>query len=270
MTHADVPPHWSEDDSQLYRKLAPVAVPGRAEQLAILLALLPFGPADSFHAVEIGAGEGLLSAALLTAFPRATVTALDGSASMRAQLRARLHPFGSRAGVEPFNLTGSGWYPHLQNADAALSSLCLHHLSGPEKQTLFAEIARRLTARGALLIADLVEPQHPAAQSLYAETWDRSVREQSLAQTGGHSLHEVFEQTAWNLYRYPDPVDKPSPLFHQLAWLRDAGFTAVDCFWMKAGHAIYGGYKPAAGPGHLFFEVALAAVKSCLKTTGPE
>ena len=29
----------------------------------------------------------------------------------------------------------------------------------------------------------------------------------------------------------------------QLDWLREAGLSTVDCFWMQAGHAIYGGYR---------------------------
>ena len=42
----------------------------------------------------------------------------------------------------------------------------------------------------------------------------------------------------------PDSIDKPSPLFDQLKWLDKAGFTDVDVFWMKVGHAIFGGRKP--------------------------
>lgn len=45
----------------------------------------------------------------------------------------------------------------------------------------------------------------------------------------------------------PDAVDKPSRLLGQLVWLRDAGLMAVDVYWMKAGHAIFGGRKQDAG-----------------------
>ncbi len=51
----------------------------------------------------------------------------------------------------------------------------------------------------------------------------------------------------WNyfIYDYPDPntIDHPSLLSEQLFWLRDAGFNMVECFWMRAGHAVYGGFK---------------------------
>jgi hypothetical protein len=39
-------------------------------------------------------------------------------------------------------------------------------------------------------------------------------------------------------------MDKPSGIFEQLRWLAAAGFTAVDAYWLQAGHAIYGGQKP--------------------------
>ncbi len=50
----------------------------------------------------------------------------------------------------------------------------------------------------------------------------------------------------WNIYDYPDPVDKPSTLLEQLRWMEGAGFEGVDVFWARAGHALLGGYRPVA------------------------
>ncbi len=69
---------WTRDGSELHRRLAQVAVPARAEQIATLLMLIPFGRDETFRAVELAAGEGRLAAAILTAFPNATLLALDG------------------------------------------------------------------------------------------------------------------------------------------------------------------------------------------------
>ena len=51
---------WSEDDSVVYRRLAPVAVPRRAEQLATISTLLPFAGGHA-RIVELGCGEGALA-----------------------------------------------------------------------------------------------------------------------------------------------------------------------------------------------------------------
>lgn len=262
----DSPNQWTEEDSQLYQQIAPVAVPHRAEQLAALLTLLPFNRQDTFHAVEVGSGQGILSQTLLTCFPNATITALDGSAEMRAQAAQRLAKFGRRARIEPFELMSDEWQAYLQNANAVLSSLVIHHLPGRAKQALFKIIHQRLSTRGALLIADLIEPQRPEARLLFAATWDRIAQKQSVAETGTTALFEKFKQAHWNYYRFNDPADRPSPLFEQLLWLNQAGFAVVDCFWLQAGHAIYGGYKAgAAAPSEgVSFETALEAVEKVM------
>jgi tRNA (cmo5U34)-methyltransferase len=265
---SETPSMWSEDDSTVYRSLAPVAVPARAEQIAAMLALMPFAQGDACGVVEIGSGEGGLSYALLECFPQATVTALDGSSSMRELTTRRLSAFGQRARVEPFDLEAPEWHSHLEGADVAVSSLCLHHLDAAGKQRVFRAAAERLSERGALLIADLVAPQRPEAESLFAATWDRAAQAQSQAESGSEELYQRFLAAEWNYYRYPDPFDKPSPLFDQLTWLRQAGFAVVDCFWLRAGHAIYGGYKqrlPRSGFQPVSFESARRSAYAALQ-----
>ena len=239
---ADRPITWTETDTEEYRALAPIAVPAREEQIAALLTLLPFGRHDAFRVIELGSGEGRLAWAILDCFPHASVVALDGSEAMRAQASARLAPFGDRATVRPFELASEAWLDDVQGADVVVSSLCVHHLDDGAKRRMFAAVAQRLSTRGALLIADLIAPQRPEARELFAATWDRSAEAQSQAVTGGTEGFNRFVAARWNLYRYPDPVDQPSPLFAQLKWLEEAGFAVVDCFWLQAGHAIYGGY----------------------------
>ena len=158
----------------------------------------------------------------------------------------------------------------LDGADVVVSSLCVHHLNGEGKRDLFAAVHDRLSARGCLLIADLVLPQREEARKLFAATWDRSARERSIAQTGDTALFDLFVREHWNYYSYPDPFDQPSPLFDQLRWLDEAGFAVVDCFWMQAGHAIYGGYREQAGAtaGDLLdYETALAIASRALAST---
>jgi hypothetical protein len=53
---------------------------------------------------------------------------------------------------------------------------------------------------------------------------------------GATAVSAREEQTAALLALIPDRV------FEQLRWLEEAGFRAMDCFWMRAGHAVYGGY----------------------------
>ena len=50
-----------------------------------------------------------------------------------------------------------------------------------------------------------------------------------------------------NGFSYPEDdgdIDFPSPLADQLDWLRESGFVSVDAWWVRAGHALFGGFKP--------------------------
>jgi tRNA (cmo5U34)-methyltransferase len=254
---------WGEGDSDTYRRLAPVALPSRVQQLATLATLLPFGAGEEFRVVEIGSGEGFLSDTLARAFGRARITALDGSESMRRATTERLASHGDRIEVGPLVLEEPGWHEHLDGADAVVSSLVLHHLDGTGKQRLFEAVARRTSARAALLIADLVEPTSAQALELFAATWDDSTLRQAR-ESGHEELFDLFRSTEWNIYRVPDPMDRPSPLADQLRWLSEAGFAVVDCFGLEAGHAIYGGYKSGAGDQRIEYPRALQVAEAAL------
>jgi trans-aconitate methyltransferase len=243
-------PAWSEANSDTYRRIAAIAVPRRREQFAALLTLVPFSPQEEFQAVELGSGEGRLAAAILEAFPRARITALDGSESMRAATANRLAAHEGRFEVDTFDLFQTDWHDHLNGAGLVVSSLVVHHLDGAGKQALFKQIRARMDARAALLIADLVDPKRRAVRELFAATYDRAARDQSQEVAGSDAYYLDFLREEWNFFRFPDDeMDIPSPLFEQLNWLDAAGFDAVDCFWLQAGHAIYGGYVGDEPPG---------------------
>ena len=239
---------WSETDSHEFREIADVAVPRRQEMIATLVSTVPFGHGEPVKMLELGSGDGRLAEALLTVFPSATLTALDGSESMRRESTKRLALFGARAHVAAFDVAALDWWDRMFGVDLIVSSLCLHHLNDAKKQYLYKAAAERLSPRGALLIADVVDPQHPITRRLAADQWDAQAKSQAEA-GGAPDLFRRFVDDRWNHLRFPDDADQPSALFHHLVWLRHAGFAAVDCVWMDAGHAVFGGFKQAEASG---------------------
>lgn len=238
-------PSWTDSDTEIYQQLSQVAVPNRMDQIATLLTLLPFTSADDFRIVELSMGEGYLAYALLRAFYNANLLGLEFDNMMAETARARLERFSKRLQIEKFDMRLSDWHPYLNNAEVVISSLSIHHLDALGKQTLFKTVYDKMAPYGVFLIADLVQPKRAEVRELFRATWDESVHQASRKQVGNERLYEAFTNAKWNSYEHPDAVDMPSPLFEQLNWLNDAGFRQVDCFWMHAGHAIYGGYKGA-------------------------
>jgi tRNA (cmo5U34)-methyltransferase len=234
---------WGEENSQTFIDYGRYFVPERDHQYWIVCQLIP-PISGRFNILELCCGEGLLAGALLANFPDCVVYGLDGSPTMLAKAKSNLSCYGQRFIGEHFDLADLGWRKRNWSPRAVVSSLAIHHLDAAGKQGLYQDVYQMLLPGGVFLIADLIEPTSSSANELAAKEWDRSVRQRALEADGNPEKFDIFQREAWNLYRNPDPdFDKPSPLLDQLKWLEIAGFIAVDVFWLKAGHAIFGGQK---------------------------
>lgn len=236
------PLRWSEENSLDYLDTGRYFVPDRQEQIDTICALVPQNEQPAVL-LELCCGEGLLAEALLKHDPACRVIGLDGSAVMLEHARQKLAAYGERFEAHFFELGALDWRKTQPPLRAVISSLAIHHLDGAEKQALFRDIHQMLLPGGVLVIADLVQPASLLGQELAAEAWTASVRQQNLALDGNTQVFDQFHKTEWNIFSYPDPMDKPSAIFEQLRWLEQAGFQAADVYWMKAGHAIYGAQK---------------------------
>ncbi len=236
---------WSEADSENFIDYGRYYVPEREQQIETICGLIPDAPPPS-HVVELCCGEGLLSHALLDRLANATVHAYDGSPKMLARTRSRLAQFGDRFDTSQFDLAASDWRAFPWPLTGVVSSLAIHHLDGPGKQALFADVARALAPGGIFVVADLVEPTSEASQRVAAKAWDDAVRQRTLELDGDLAAFEAFQADGWNHYSAPDPdpVDMPSPLKSQLDWMEAAELRDIDVHYFKAGHAIFSGRKP--------------------------
>jgi tRNA (cmo5U34)-methyltransferase len=237
------PTGWKESDSSNFLDFGRFFVPDREEQIATVADVVP-DPGEGLL-VDLCCGEGLLSRALLERFPKARVLALDLSPAMLAQARTSLADHADRFVTRPFDLADRSWRSFPEPVHGFVSSLALHHLDGEGKRELYRDLATALAPGGAVVIADLVQPATAAAQVLAARAWDDSVRRRALDLAGHLGPYEEFRRQRWNLWAEtePDPIDRPSTLFDQLRWLEEAGLSGVDVYWMKAGHAVFGGVR---------------------------
>jgi tRNA (cmo5U34)-methyltransferase len=233
---------WDEDCSRTFIRYAPLFVPDREEQIDTFYRLLPLD--RPLRLLELSCGDGTLAETLLTRLPQVELRGLDLSVEMRAQAAQRCARFGERFAVAEYNIAAPDWRTAVPTYDAILSSLAIHHLDGPGKAALYADLFRMLRPGGLLIIADLVEPTTEQGRALAARRWDETVQRHSQAQLDSDAGFHAFQESKWNLFRYPDPeVDKPSPLFAQLRWLAAAGFQDIDLHYFRAGHALFSGTK---------------------------
>jgi tRNA (cmo5U34)-methyltransferase len=238
-------PRWEEDDSATFIRYGELFVPQRDEQLQALLALVPAEPDEEFAAVDLGSGPGAVSLALLDAFPQCRVAAIDLSPLMLSTLRERAGGRANRVTCIEGDIAGEAWTNAVEApVRVIVSSLAIHHLDGPGKQRLYSRLGGMLEPEGALLILDIVEPINAQAARAYAEEWDRAVA--SAAESWDVEDALTVFRGGWNHFATTDlEFDKPSLLRDNLRWLDEAGFVAVDCFRLNAGHALFGGLRRA-------------------------
>jgi tRNA (cmo5U34)-methyltransferase len=180
------------------------------------------------HIVELGAGSGLFSAMLRAAFPEAHLTLIDFSENMLALARGRL---GSDPHIT-FSLADYTAEPLPPHSDAIVSSLSIHHLEDDRKRALLDPIFTALQSGGLFINADHIAGPTPELEETYQLRWLADVRADGATE----------QQIADSLYRQQE--DRRTPVTTQLAWLREAGFTNVDCWYKHSSFAVMSGTRP--------------------------
>jgi SAM-dependent methyltransferase len=104
-----------------------------ARHTAAIISWLPVRTAP-MRIVDLGAGTGAGTFALLRQFPHAHVTAVDSSAEHLEllQARARFEGFGNRVSIVQADLDATRW-PDLGAIDLVWASASLHHLVDPDR-----------------------------------------------------------------------------------------------------------------------------------------
>lgn len=210
----------------------------RAEQLTFVARLLPFGSEDAFTFLDLGAGTGAASRAVLAEYPRAEAVLAEYSPQMMAEGRKAMAQYEGRYRYVELDLLEADWPADVPDVvDAVVTALAVHHLPDERKQSLFRQIFGRLRPGGWFINYDPIKP----AESSIEAVWERVNSRYEPTSPFRHGAHRTPEEQA----RYENHVRYMIPLAPQLAWLSEAGFVDVDVFWKRLDWVIYGGRRPA-------------------------
>ena len=205
-------------------------VPQFDELYGAVLESIPYGAADAFRVLDLGAGTGLLSAVVAEAYPNARLTLVDFSPRMLEETLRRLASY--EAGRFDFSVLDYAKEPLRGEYEVVVSALSIHHLEDEEKRRVFGKVHGVLVAGSIFVNEDQVLAPSPEIEKRYHEWWVRNARERGVSE----------EHLAASLERIKQ--DKNATLEAQMAWLGEAGFEAVDCPYKNRRFAVYGGRKP--------------------------
>lgn len=177
-------------------------IPHRDVAEEMLLSALP---QQITRFVDLGTGDGRLLALVRTRYSEAEGIGLDSSAPMLDRARER---FNGDALIELLEHDLRRRLPEIGESDAFVSGLAIHHLEDERKQELFGEIHASLAPGGVFANLDLVR-------------------------SASSRLHERFRREIGRVK--DDPTDRLAELGEQMGWLREAGFSEVDCHfkWLE-------------------------------------
>ena len=168
--------------------------------------------------LDLGAGTGALSEAILERDGSGVVELLDADPEMLARARARLAGFGARARFRE----GSFDDP-IPPCDAVAASLALHHIASmDDKRALYRRIHDALPPGGVFVNADATMSAAPQERDAVRRGWVAHMESHGIdaAQAYRH-LEEWSEEDAY------------FPLEDELAAMTEAGFDARR-IWSEA------------------------------------
>jgi tRNA (cmo5U34)-methyltransferase len=171
--------------------------------------------------LDLGAGTGLLAAAVRGAYRAARLTLTDAAPGMLDKARDALGDTGveyvQRDLAEP--LPDGTW-------DAVTSALAIHHLDHAQKRDLFARIHAALRDGGIFVNAEQVDGPGPYFTQLYADWHERRAREAGSSDEEWAGAEERMSH------------DRCAGVEDQLTWLREAGFAEADCLFKDHRFAV--------------------------------
>jgi len=216
--------------------------PLREMQMTMVGLMIPQSPESPTRILDLGAGYGTLTAFVFDERPNATAVCLDASAEMLKMAWERMTRFGDRIEFIQASLETPQWLESVTGAfDAIVSSRALHHFSANfRRRAIYSEAYHLLRSGGCFINADNMRPLTDLLGRRYREAGDQLAEKYVKQQTGGKmTLAEVKKATQLPSHGLHDN----GLLDQELAWLREAGFEDVDCFWKFGNYTTYGGFR---------------------------
>lgn len=180
--------------------------------------------------VDLGAGTGALSEALLLKGSIGRVELVDVDPEMLEQARSRLARYGERTAY-----TVGRFEDELPAATAYAASLSLHHIPTiEEKAALFARIYDALPEGGVLVNADANMPEEELPRKRMFRKWaDHMVRS------------GISEERVWLHFEQWAEEDTYLPVDEEVAHLRRIGFE-VERTWSRGPISVVVATRPGS------------------------
>lgn len=211
------------------------AIPHAAEQLDVMKRIIRAARGKRVcRFLDLGCGDGILAAVVMSTYPEARGVLVDFSEPMLKAARQRV----PEAEFVCVDYGRRGWLSAVRELgpfDAIVSGFSIHHQPDQRKRELYEELLGLLEPGGVFL-----NIEHVASPSAWIEEiWDERMID-ALAAFSGRDRREVGAE----YHARPDKAANIlAPVEVQCEWLREIGFSDVDCYLKIFELAVFGGRR---------------------------
>jgi ubiquinone/menaquinone biosynthesis C-methylase UbiE len=222
------------------------AVPLSIEQIDMMLQLIAAARGEPIgNFLDLGCGDGVLSATIFDEHPHARGLLVEFSAPMLDAARRRVQSPTRHVEFLEADFHHPGWLrrvaPHAP-LEVVVSGFAIHHLPDARKRELFREIFDLLAPEGIFINIEHVSSATRWTESVWDDYMIDAIFGKELKASPGKTRAEV----ARDYYlRAASDEHILAPLEVQCDWLRESGFENVDCFLKVQELALFGGMRPA-------------------------
>jgi len=220
------------------------AIPFFEAQLETMMRLMEGVPVSTF--LDLGSGDGILSAEILKRYPEARGVLLDFSEPMLEKAREALCGQSAsldfiKADFSDINWPERAMGPGLESFDVVVSGYAIHHQDSVVKRAIYKAIFKLLNPGGIFINIDHVASPtkriRDISNALFIENL-RSYHEEQGRPGSFEKVRDIF------IRRMTEEGGVLSTLGSQLRWLSQEGFVEVDCSFKSFELALFSGRKP--------------------------
>ena len=204
-------------------------VPGRSDTFSLVADLVASCPSPRPEILDLGCGDGALTASILERSSGASVTLVDFSDEM---LRRAGERFGSDPRITFSKQDLNGGLPASLGAnrfDAVVSCYAIHHVQPENHPRLYRQIRSALRSDGFFVTGDRFEGESPAIASWETEQWVAWMADRAKEKFGlARSPAEIRQRQREFDHELGGPYGS---IWVARDELKKAGFTHVDCLY---------------------------------------
>jgi cyclopropane fatty-acyl-phospholipid synthase-like methyltransferase len=234
--------YWTGQQVTDYPRKQSLLVPRKDELLEAIVDLFPFGPDEAFTVLDVGAGQGALSARILERFARARVMLFDASTEMLAVAEERLAHFTPRFSIVAGDFNRAGWHaPIAWPVSAIVSAIALQYLQPERRASFFQEVYALLDAPGYFAHGGSFDSEHGSVQA-YLDRTRLEHTQRQLRKLEGREVPLERLREHWRVESARAGINRLR-LNEQIHLLEQAGFAHVETVWRYLSVAMVVGYK---------------------------